>query len=214
MQVKPARNLAANVGRKNEKHMRLTVLILIIYFTCPWISKAQNDLFKKYYDQIDLCKLPVSFDCFADSIYSKYSDIAIANKDLIDKFQPQGSRIFGRLKTQNDFVSIIYLISADFYYPTIFTFKLDGTPIDTLSLYSGGSCDAFPENWIRNTAVIDKYDTFLITDTAGTYKLNFSTGEKVTGTDSVVVSRYIYNMDKFGYFKLVKSTKTKKQKLK
>jgi hypothetical protein len=162
-------------------------------------SENKKDLFKSYYSQINVAELPLQFDCFKDSLYQKYFNDNI-DDSLKIKFKPQGSAIFGRLNIDKDIVSIIYFGTADFYYPMIFTYSLEGSPIDTLSLYSGVFCDGFPGHGGRSIVLIDKNNLVVMSDTLWTSQVD-SLYNKIAGTDSIAISDYKYKMLNNGHFK-------------
>lgn len=191
----------------------MTLSLIMIAFSCnnPRTNDYENP-FKTYYSQINEAKLPVQFDCQEDSAYTKYSNDNIyvnINDSLKTKFKPEGSNIFGRLCIYDSIVSIIYMVSADFFYPTIFTYMLDGTPIDTFCLYSGESCDGFPGQWSRSIGTINKNNLIVLSDSLRTYELD-SLENIIENSDTMTISTYRYKMLNNGHFEKIDESKVKK----
>jgi len=190
-----------NKKMNNMRNILLLSFILFISSCESPQSATKKDLFKSYYSQINVPELPIQFDCFKDSLYQKYLYDNI-DDSLRIKFKPQSRAIFGRLNIDKDIVSIIYFKMADFYYPEIRTYKLDGTPIDTLSLYSGGYCDGYPGQGGRSVAMIDKNNLVIMSDTLWSSQVD-SLYNKIAGTDSIAISDYKYKMLNNGHFKKI-----------
>jgi hypothetical protein len=187
----------------------VTLGLIMIAYSCNNLRTTNYDNpFKTYYSQINEISLPVQFDCHNDSAYTKYSNDNI-NDTLKIKFKPEGCNIFGRLSIYDSIVSIIYMMSADFYYPTIFTYKLDGTPIDTFCLYSGESCDGFPGQGSRSIGSISKNNLIVLSDTLRTYQLD-SLDNIIEDSDTLTISTYRYKMLNNGHFEKIDENKVKK----
>jgi hypothetical protein len=184
--------------------MKLASILMILWIiaSCNTNQQLADNPFEKYYSQINQPEYPILFDCYSDSVFDKYCD----DDTVKSKYNPQGCCTFGRLTIHDSVISIIYLMAADFYYPTIFTYKPDGSPVDTLCLYSGASCDGFPEQWSHSAARIDKNNTITMIDTLGIYQID-SVANIIEGSDSIIISICKYKLEKTGFFNKIYENK-------
>jgi hypothetical protein len=177
------------------------------------ITKVLPDKdFESYYTKIRLLQLPLNFDCHNDSSYFRYFNYNKSTQTANKKYANNFFYTYGRLNLHENIISIIYMVSADFYYPLIYSYKLDGSIIDSLNLYSGASCDGYPGHWSHSVAIIDGNKIISSIDTAGTYELN-AESEIINGSDSIIVSTYKFEMTNSGHFKKIFEQKTQKLKL-
>jgi hypothetical protein len=162
----------------------------------------KNDSFDKYYHNLKIIDLPISFTCLTMIDYPDYSNIP----DEIDKkYRRFGYKNFGRLDLNKNVISVMQIIESESNLPIILNFKLDGTPVDTLVLLS---CEPFPLNKI-SLSNIDSDKKIAMIDTIKYFKLD-KYGNQLDICDSIIINQIDYKVDNNGYFNAIKNKTIKK----
>lgn len=170
------------------------IFILILIVGCKTIPEKETD-FTKYYSSIPILEYPVIVDCREVINYFHFKD---RNDTLVLKYIPSNVySINGRLKKENDFVTIMYSYPGDFMYPEIFTYTENGKPIDTLSL--GSFCGEWMGTYGRRIIRIEKDKTIHISDSLRYYTMD-ENDNIIRGTDSTVFTKILYKLNNDGHF--------------
>jgi hypothetical protein len=179
------------------KRVFLIILILLsVSCSCSKSHKKANNIlndsldFNNYVNRIKKIDIPYNLDCYQDIACISDSTIPA---DLIKRFRHK-DLIVGRFIDSGKFISIIYAGIGDILYPTLFTFKKDGSVIDSLYLFSI-DCGDSPDAWTHANSTLNGNGIITMIDSTGVY-LSDSTDV----TDSVSVNIQKFRLDQSGKF--------------
>ncbi len=175
----------------------LLIMIIFLIVGCKSIKEKEND-FSKYYSNIPILEYPVVIDCHAEIKYFHFEN---REDNLVLKYIPSNAySINGRLKEENEFVTIIYSFPGDSMYPYIFTYTKNGQPIDTLNL--GSFCGEWMGTYGRRIIRVEENKSIVISDSLRYYLLD-SNDDIIKGTDSTIFTKSNYELNEKGYFKKI-----------
>ncbi len=166
-----------------------TIILVILFPSCA----NRNDSFEKYHKSLELIGFPLVLDCQKSINYPDYSEIPI---NLIEKYTPQGHKTLGKVDFIKNIVSIIQVAQAEPEFPMIYNYKLDGSPIDTISLLSG-SCSSDAEYYEHSICIIEKDKTIKMIDSVIFYKLD-KDWNRILQSDSTVIRNWTCKMNDNG----------------
>lgn len=183
------------------------ILVLIILFGCgqntekkaenqteiqiETVNKKENS-FDDYLTTIPQTKLPLDLKCDID-LNSSSVDF---DRETIDKFGQENSRIYGKIAVTDDFTAIIYLSPADIILPIIQTTNRQGKKISELKIferYCGEDEFSRETSW----ATISKDLTITLSDSVITYKRN-NEGQIIEESKTSEVRHRKFQIDNYG----------------
>jgi hypothetical protein len=178
------------------------VIIAIVLFQSFMIK---DDSFTKYCQYLKSVDLPLIVDCEQNISYPDYSNIP---EKLDERFRREGHKTLGRIDLSKNIISIIQVVQAENEFPVIYSYKIDGTPIDSLCLLSG-SCSSCPQYVTHSVGSIGIDKKIVMTDSSFYYRIGRN-GYKRVKRDSLVIQKWSCKMDEFGHFNKVLIKKEKK----
>ena len=169
-----------------------SIILLVSIFGC---KKTDTNSFASYISKIGILSTPLTFDC---AKHLPETDNKGVDSLALEKFKPINTWLIGRIFSEEKFVTIIYGFPADDALPIIYTYEINGKPIDTLSLYVSG-CQGDQWGGSHSFTTIDQKKEVYLFDTLLTRKVDIN-NEPIENTDSVFVNQQTYKLNETGHF--------------
>ena len=201
----------AHFKRRHSKTMKLLTIFQIFGLTiligCGQTTKKQSGnqtdtladtdnkeeiLFDDYLTAIPETKLPLGLKCEIDLNGSTLE----FDRNTIDKYGQENSRINGKIAVTEKFAAIIYLYPADIILPIIQTTDRQGNKISELKIYERW-CGEDEFSWGNSWATISKDLTITLSDSAIIYKRN-NEGQIIEESKTTEVRHRKFQIDNNG----------------
>lgn len=148
--------------------------------------------FDDYLTAIPETKLPLDLKCEVELNGSTLK----FDRETIDKYGPENSRINGKIAVTDNFTAVIYLYSADIILPIIQTTDRQGKKISELKTYERW-CGEDEFSWGTSWATISKDLTITLSDSAVIYKRN-DKGQIIEDSKTTEVRHRMFQIDNNG----------------
>ena len=176
----------AHFKRRHIKSMKPTLIFHILGLTiligCGQTTEKQTENQKETQIETDN-KNEISFDDYLTAIPETRLPLDLKcdvelnvptlefDRETIDKYGQENSRINGKIAVTDNFTAIIYLYPADIILPIIQTSDRQGKKISELKIYERW-CGEDEFSWGTSWATISKDLTITLCDSAIIYKRN------------------------------------------
>ena len=178
----------------------LRIISFLVLFTLFCNEKKTTD-FQKFCAEIPVLQLPFFADC---NNLNNIPELSFSSP--LDNRRP-AAYLIGRVFSDLQFFSLIYIYVADANFPSIFTFTLDGKPIDTLMVV--GLCFSNAYGVTQTfSARIDQNKTISIIDTVKSYELNSQENE-IPNSETILIRTNQYQLIDAGEFILISKDEIK-----
>ena len=177
--------------------IKLIIAVVFASFAFACNGNASHSVtFREFASSIPILELPVEFNCSAGPEqvdYSRLDSIWLAR--LVAKGRDY---LVGRIPSTEDYVLLAYRMVDDQNFPVLFTFRSDGSVIDSLNVV--GDCFDAPDGTIlRHSTRINGDRSVSIADTNRSYLSN-SQGEIIQSSERVTVKTRHYSLSSSGRF--------------
>ena len=95
------------------------------------IEKLSDTHFSEFVSRIPAYSFPIEMNC--------NFDVPAIDKDFIEftNFFPEGGRVVSKLESNNNFSLIIFDFACDYSCPILYSYNINGKPLDSLPLTPG-----------------------------------------------------------------------------
>lgn len=136
-----------------------------------------NDQFQAFLHQFSEIKLPIKIiGCKVD-----FEELQLLNPEISNPYEVNPCYVYGKIKTNGNYMATITLGAADCFLPILTTYKLNGEKINSQTL-STGICDEGPCYVCEETMEVNANFNISITNNI-TYSECDDNYEPISGTE-------------------------------
>ncbi len=158
-------------------------------------TKQPQPELKDYIPQMAMIQTPVTFNS------DNFDNMSPRDEKLSRLFAfPNGQTLVGKLFSTDQFDALLFSIPADGTYPLAITYDKVGNKIDSLGLIKRGGSDVDFDCVEHVTVNPDR--TIVLIDSMIHWKVTPDGGNRVEGSDSLVVTRKAFELLDNGKFKI------------
>lgn len=172
--------------------LKIISFLLLFLFCC---HEQKTTEFQKLCAEIPILQLPFYANCSNLEYFQKLSFTSPLDNERPSAF------LVGRVFSDLQFLSLIYVCIADVNHPCLYTFTFDGAPIDTLEVV--GTCFSNPYGVIQTfSAKIEQNRMISIIDTIKNYNLDSQENE-IPESEIIIIRTKMCQLTNSGEFNLV-----------